>query len=105
MNVYSKAGSHYLLLPLIFKFLFFMCECFICMYAPRACSACRGKEILWDLLELEVTERCGSPCGFWELNPHSLQDQSQPLQAEPSLQLLLLFFCKKNMPIHFIHVY
>ena len=35
-----------------------------------------------------VTDRCEVPCGCWELNPGSLQEQPVLLTAEPSLQPL-----------------
>lgn len=39
-------------------------------------------------LNHDVTDGCKQSCGCWELSPHSLQQQSVPLRAEPSFQSL-----------------
>jgi hypothetical protein len=39
-----------------------------------------------------ITDGCEPPCGCWELNSGSLEEQAMLLTAEPSLQLLILFF-------------
>jgi hypothetical protein len=33
-----------------------------------------------------ITDSCEPPCGFWDLNSGSLEEQSVLLTAEPSLQ-------------------
>ena len=38
------------------------------------------------------SDNCELPCGCWELNPGSLEEQSVLLTAEPSLQPLYLYF-------------
>jgi hypothetical protein len=37
-------------------------------------------------LQIPITDGCEPPCGCWELNSESLEEQSVLLTAEPSLQ-------------------
>ena len=39
-----------------------------------------------------VTHGCDPSCGYWELNPVSLQEQPVLLATEPSLQTLIYNF-------------
>ena len=39
-----------------------------------------------------VTDNCVVPCGYWELNPSPLQEQSVFLTSETSLQPSILIF-------------
>ena len=38
-----------------------------------------------------ITDGCELPCGFWELNSRSLEEQAMLLTSEPSLQPLHFF--------------
>jgi hypothetical protein len=42
-------------------------------------------------LETGVTDSCELPCGCWETNPGSLEEQKVLLTDEPSLQLLSFY--------------
>jgi hypothetical protein len=39
-----------------------------------------------------ITDDCEPPCGCWELNSGPLEEQSDLLTTEPSLQPLLFLF-------------
>jgi hypothetical protein len=43
-----------------------------------------------------IMEGCEPPCGCWELNPGSLEEQSMLLTAEPFLQPHVVFLKKKE---------
>lgn len=51
------------------------------------------RRILWNPLsnplELELTDGCKVICGYWDLNPGFLEEQSGPLTVEPPLQTLV----------------
>jgi hypothetical protein len=46
-----------------------------------------------------ITDGCELPCGCWELNSGSLEEQSVLLTAEPSLQPNIEFFKKTNVDV------
>ena len=51
-----------------------------------------------------VTDDCEPPRGCWELNPGSLEEQSELLTTEPSLQLLILFLIVNIVMINNVHL-
>jgi hypothetical protein len=66
---------------------------FLCMWV-HCCSLQRRQKRASD----PVTDGCEPPCGCWELNSGSLEEQSVLLTAEPSLQpntwlLNLIIWC------------
>jgi hypothetical protein len=50
--------------------------------------------------DLEVTDSCEPPCGCWELNPGSLEEQSMLLAIVPSIQPIIIFFLDLCIFLH-----
>jgi hypothetical protein len=44
-----------------------------------------------------ITDGCEPPCGCWELNSGPLEEQSELLNGEPSLQPLSSYFLKSHV--------
>jgi hypothetical protein len=65
--------------------MFYVYESLVCMYVGRLCvaSVYRGQKRMLGPLELDI---CKLPCGYWELNPDSLQEQQVLLTNKPPLQ-------------------
>jgi hypothetical protein len=57
---------------------FFLCELMFCL------QVCLCEDI--GSPAIGVTDSCELPCGCWELNPSSLEEQPGLLTTEPSLQ-------------------
>lgn len=64
-------------------FLFHVCKCFSCMYV--CVVSLEGT----DSTGTGVTEGCGSPCGFWEMNLGLLQNKQMPLTSDLPLTTYL----------------
>ena len=57
----------------------FKINLYVCMYEYSACTpACQKRSS-------DHIDGCKQPCGCWELNTGSLEEQSMLLTAEPSL--------------------
>lgn len=64
-------------------FLFHVCKCFSCIYV--CVVSLKGT----DSTGTGVTEGCGSPCGFWEMNLGLLQNKQMPLTSDLPLTTYL----------------
>ncbi|KAM7323220.1 hypothetical protein ACRRTK_017326 [Alexandromys fortis] len=69
--------SNYNKLPFFFLKIYYLSsiQCFV---------ACMSEHQKWSL-DL-ITDGCEPPCGYWELNSESLEEQPVLLTTEPSLQ-------------------
>lgn len=61
---------------------------FACLYTTCMSGAHGNWNGALDPLQLGVTDSCAPPCGCWELDLGTLEDQTVCLTAEPSLQPL-----------------
>lgn len=66
-------------------------------------EARKGHLIPW---KLELTDNFKSQCGYWEINPYHLKQQSILQTIEPSLQPLKLLFDSgsKNKCLMFLFI-
>lgn len=71
----------------IYLFIFSAYECLTCMFMCHVCFWCpqRPEEEGIRSPGLGVSDNLW-PCGAWELNPSPLEEQTVPLNTEPSLQ-------------------
>lgn len=83
--------------------LFFVHECFACirLCVPQACLVHEVRRWYW-IPGTGVMVRCESPCGCWELNSVSLQEQQMLLTTEPSVQPLYFTFLSSETALPFL---
>jgi hypothetical protein len=82
---YWLLQSAVLLFVLIY-FLLYVYECFVCMYVYPMCCVPLGPMEVKSGHQVPSNlnpDSCELPCGSWELNPGSLQEQHMLLTCEP----------------------
>lgn len=87
---------HFYLMCMVFLnfiiiIIYFICMVFLlfaCLYTTCMSGAHGNWNRALDPLQLGVTDSCAPPCGCWELDLGTLENQTVCLAAEPSLQPL-----------------